>query len=155
MQALWRAGGELRVADLAKATGLEPSSLYNTFGSRDALVVRCLDRYREHIVGRTSGATPGDRLRAWFSAVVAPDEDPPGCLIAAMADSSGAPDLREVIATRLGDIRAYLRSEAGDPEIGDVLFALHLGLDHLARTTDDPPALAAVADRALDALIPE
>lgn len=35
------------IQDISDAVGLGPSSLYNTFGSKDALYLRCMERYKE------------------------------------------------------------------------------------------------------------
>ena len=46
MRAFWQAGYEATsVTDLERATGLNKSSLYNAFGSKEGLYLRCLDRY--------------------------------------------------------------------------------------------------------------
>ena len=46
VQLFWDKGYEATsVADIAAATGLNKSSLYNAFGSKDALFERALDRY--------------------------------------------------------------------------------------------------------------
>jgi AcrR family transcriptional regulator len=46
MMAFWRRGYEATsVCELEQATGLNKSSLYNAFESKEGLFVRCLDRY--------------------------------------------------------------------------------------------------------------
>ncbi|MEX2481401.1 MAG: TetR family transcriptional regulator [Gammaproteobacteria bacterium] len=53
MQTFWSRGYEATaLPDLLAATGLSRSSLYQTFGSKQALFERCLRRYREDLVGR-------------------------------------------------------------------------------------------------------
>lgn len=53
MQTFWSRGYEATaLPDLLAATGLSRSSLYQTFGSKQALFERCLRRYREDLVDR-------------------------------------------------------------------------------------------------------
>ncbi|MEM8645620.1 MAG: helix-turn-helix domain-containing protein, partial [Pseudomonadota bacterium] len=48
MRAFWQRGYEATsLSDLEAATGLNKSSLYNAFESKEALFVRCLERYSE------------------------------------------------------------------------------------------------------------
>ena len=48
MMAFWRSGYEATsVSDLESATGLNKSSLYNTFVSKEELFIRCLQRYMQ------------------------------------------------------------------------------------------------------------
>jgi len=50
MQTFWSRGFEATaLPDLLAATGLSRSSLYQTFGSKQALFERCLRRYRDHL----------------------------------------------------------------------------------------------------------
>lgn len=52
VQLFWTQGYEATsMADIVDATGLSKSSLYNTFGSKDELFKKALDRYIEHRTG--------------------------------------------------------------------------------------------------------
>src|SRR3954447_26234557 len=60
----WRAGyADTSVDDLSRATGLNRSSIYSSFGDKDTLFLRCLDRY---------AARNGDKYDAALSGA-APD----------------------------------------------------------------------------------
>jgi TetR/AcrR family transcriptional regulator, transcriptional repressor for nem operon len=57
MQTFWSRGYEATaLPDLLAATGLSRSSLYQAFGSKQALFERCLRRYREKIAGSMQAA---------------------------------------------------------------------------------------------------
>ena len=60
LELFWDEGFEAAsMADIAEATGLNKSSLYNTFGSKDELFYRVLERYidvRQRILAETLGA---------------------------------------------------------------------------------------------------
>ena len=53
MQCFWHKGySATSMKDLERATGLTPSSLYNSFESKDGLFLRTVDFYIEHVVRR-------------------------------------------------------------------------------------------------------
>lgn len=98
---LFRERGFERVSlkEMEARTGLNRSSLYNTFGGKDALFARALDRYLEEVEGRILApleeGTEGiadlhafvDRLTVWFSA----PEAGAGCLMVnSMVEFGGA-----------------------------------------------------------------
>jgi len=60
MLAFWRRGYDHTSADvLAAATGLGPSSLYNTFGSKRGLFLAALDHYNDMLADRLAPLTRG------------------------------------------------------------------------------------------------
>ena len=69
MVRFWRAGyADTSLDDLSRATGLNRSSIYSSFGDKDSLYLRCLDRYAAGYGDRyeqalSSGAS-GEPLRA-------------------------------------------------------------------------------------------
>lgn len=90
----WENGYEAAdMATLCKRMGLSKPSLYNAFGSKDALFVRALERYRATITRQNLDAlhdaeTPALALRAYFESVarnVSGQNGPCGCLIACVA----------------------------------------------------------------------
>lgn len=55
MLVFWRRGfAGTSIADLVEATGVQRQSLYNTFGDKQALFARALDRYRERAAHLTA-----------------------------------------------------------------------------------------------------
>jgi len=87
MELFWENGFEATSAqDLVDRTGLNRSSLYNTFGSKQELYLRALDHYRQQDAGAV------DRLLDRFDSAQAairhlleqaiPDDDPRGCFVA-------------------------------------------------------------------------
>jgi len=88
--------------DLGDALGLNPSSLYRTFGDKHGLFLRVLDRYLESEAERSGAvlAGPGsvhDLLCAWLLSMLnetpgLPDSTPFGCLVLNTASEFGASD---------------------------------------------------------------
>ena len=62
------------VADLVKATGLQPGSLYGRFGSKEGLFLECLEHYSamaDELRGAHADlASPLARLRSFYDAMV-------------------------------------------------------------------------------------
>jgi TetR/AcrR family transcriptional repressor of nem operon len=87
MELFWEQGFEATSAqDLVDHTGLNRSSLYNTFGSKQELYLRALDHYRQQ-----DADALGQLLEQFDSARGAirhlleqalPDDDPRGCFVA-------------------------------------------------------------------------
>ncbi|CAM2795830.1 TetR/AcrR family transcriptional regulator [Streptomyces albus] len=93
----WREGyADTSLDDLSRATGLNRSSLYSSFGDKDRLFLRCLDlyatRYGEKYEAALASAAsdPVAAVRAFFDVTlerIADPELPDGCLIAQSAMS--------------------------------------------------------------------
>ncbi|MDI6407984.1 TetR/AcrR family transcriptional regulator [Streptomyces albus] len=91
----WREGyADTSLDDLSRATGLNRSSLYSSFGDKDRLFLRCLDlyatRYGEKYEAALASAAsdPVAAVRAFFDVTlerIADPELPDGCLIAQSA----------------------------------------------------------------------
>jgi TetR/AcrR family transcriptional regulator, copper-responsive repressor len=87
----WRAGyADTSLDDLSRATGLNRSSIYSSFGDKDALFLRCLDRYAARYgemydnALSCAAAEPVAALRAFFDvtlARIAVPDVPDGCLV--------------------------------------------------------------------------
>ena len=112
MVQFWRAGyADTSLDDLSRATGLNRSSIYSSFGDKDTLYLRCLDRYaarygnrydRPFMCGR--GTAPA--VRAFFDVTlerIADPELPDGCLIAQSA--MAVPVLSPSVAARQAGAR--------------------------------------------------
>lgn len=122
MVQFWRAGyADTSLDDLSRTTGLNRSSLYSSFGDKDSLYLRCLDRYAARYGTRYDQALshaseePLQAVRAFFEVTlqrIADPDVPDGCLIAQTA--MAAPALSPTIATRaieaLGLQHARLRT---------------------------------------------
>ena len=122
MVQFWRAGyADTSLDDLCGATGLNRSSLYSSFGDKDALYLHCLNRYAVRYGDRyeqaLSGAA-GEPLRAvqaFFEVTldrIADPDVPDGCLTAqtVMATPVLSPAIAARAAEAVGLQRARLRT---------------------------------------------
>ncbi|WP_327665213.1 TetR/AcrR family transcriptional regulator [Streptomyces sp. NBC_00498] len=172
MAQFWRAGhADTSVDDLSRATGLNRSSLYSSFGDKDALYLRCLDRYAARYGTRYDQALsraseePLQAVRAFFEVTlqrIADPDVPDGCLVAQTAMSS--PALSPAIAARateaLGLQCARLRTAltaAGLAEGDADEFAVHLAavnqsLAVMSRAGTSQKELRTVVDISMRAL---
>ncbi|BDE43910.1 TetR family transcriptional regulator [Streptomyces lividans] len=172
MVQFWRAGyADTSLDDLSRTTGLNRSSLYSSFGDKESLYLRCLDRYAarygsryDHALSRAS-EEPLRAVRAFFEVTlerIADPEVPDGCLIAQTA--MAAPVLGPAIAARaveaLGLQRARLRTaldaaRLAEDEADD--FAVHMtavnqSLAVMSRTGASRQQLRTVVDISMSAL---
>ncbi|MFD0482048.1 TetR/AcrR family transcriptional regulator [Kineococcus sp. GCM10028916] len=95
MVQFWRAGyADTSLDDLSRVTGLNRSSIYSSFGGKDELFLRCLDRYATRYGEKYDAAlscAASDvvaALRAFFDVTherIADPDLPDGCLIAQTA----------------------------------------------------------------------
>ncbi|WP_327668772.1 MULTISPECIES: TetR/AcrR family transcriptional regulator [unclassified Streptomyces] len=172
MAQFWRAGhADTSVDDLSRATGLNRSSLYSSFGDKDALYLRCLDRYAARYGTRYDQALsraseePLQAVREFFEVTlqrIADPDVPDGCLVAQTAMSS--PALSPAIAARateaLGLQCARLRTAltaAGLAEGDADDFAVHLAavnqsLAVMSRAGTSQKQLRTVVDISMRAL---
>ncbi|MDX3315711.1 TetR/AcrR family transcriptional regulator [Streptomyces sp. ME03-5684b] len=172
MVQFWRAGyADTSLDDLSRATGLNRSSLYSSFGDKESLYLRCLDRYAarygsryDHALSRAS-EEPLRAVRAFFEVTlerIADPDVPDGCLIAQTA--MAAPVLGPAIAARaveaLGLQGARLRAaldtaRLAEDEADD--FAVHMtavnqSLAVMSRTGASRQQLRTVVDISMSAL---
>lgn len=149
----------------------EPQLLYSSFGDKDALYLRCLDRYAarygdsyDQALSRAS-EEPLQAVRAFFEVTlqrIADPDVPDGCLVAQTAMSS--PALSPAIAARateaLGLQCARLRTALGAAQLaeGDADdFAVHLAavnqsLAVMSRAGTSQKQLRTVVDISMRAL---
>ncbi|WP_399922071.1 TetR/AcrR family transcriptional regulator [Streptomyces kanamyceticus] len=182
MHAFWANGYEATsTQDLCEATGLGRSSIYNTFSSKHDLFRRALARYMETMNASQIDILedverPGlERVRALLARVIEgefehrKDGHSIGCLTVnttvelAARDPEAAAMLERDLAARLTMLRTAIRSGQRD---GDI--TAERGADTLARYVNaviggmrvaaqggaDRATLEAIAETALDALIP-
>ncbi len=131
MDAFWRNGaGATTTRDLERELGINPSSLYNAFGSKDGLIAEVLGRYRErmdaHVLAPLADATGGleaiddffARLAHWLTR-----DGCRGCLVSRLVAEGG--DHGETVTRMIRDhgrgLRAGLRSAlAGAAASGEI-----------------------------------
>lgn len=168
----WRAGyAGTSVDDLSRATGLNRSSIYSSLGDKDALFLRCLDRYAVRYGGRYDAAlacAPADPLsavRAFFDVTLKRIADPAlpdGCLVAqsAMAipvlSPGAAARAKEALDFQHSRLRAALK--AGRMADQDAAaFAVHIAavnqsLAVMSSAGASPAQLTAIVSVTVDAL---
>ena len=166
LQLFWEKGYEATaLADIVEASGLNKSSLYNAFGSKDRLYALALDRYlelRQSVITDvlTDGQHGLDDLRNFLDLVRAETDAEVGrlgCLAVNTGTEFGStdPDMVEA-STRFRDtmrtaLRATLRraAAAGEIEAGTVerdvavLLAFMLSLSVIARSGASPEEIDA------------
>ncbi|MFF3017294.1 TetR/AcrR family transcriptional regulator [Streptomyces sp. NPDC057939] len=172
MARFWRAGyADTSLDDLSRATGLNRSSIYSSFGDKDSLYLRCLDRYAARYGIRYDEALscaseePLRAVRAFFEVTlqrIADPDVPDGCLVAQTA--MAAPALSPTIAARaieaLDAQHARLRTALSAARLaeGDADdFAVHLtavnqSLAVMSRTGSSQEQLRTVIDISMSAL---
>ncbi|MER6211704.1 TetR/AcrR family transcriptional regulator [Streptomyces sp. NPDC001642] len=172
MVQFWRAGyAATSVDDLSRATGLNRSSIYSSLGDKDALFLRCLDRYAARYGEKYDAALsnaasePLAAVRAFFDVTlerIADPELPDGCLIAqsAMAiptlSTAVAAHTKEALGFQRSRLRAALKAGRLPDQDADA-FAEHMAavnqsLAVMSRAGASPTQLASVVSVTLDAL---
>jgi AcrR family transcriptional regulator len=150
----WTRGyDDTSVNDLLEATGLGRASLYSTFGGKDELLLRVLERYRQRLdalEGKLLLPPSGlAGLRAFFREAVelATCSDGKGCLIVQTAGSAAArsrsvaKELDRLVAARRRALRRALqvardRGELREGDLDDLvtfLLTLATGVSGAAR----------------------
>lgn len=166
----WRAGyANTSVDDLSRVTGLNRSSLYSSFGDKDALFLRCLDRYVTRYGERYDAALSSTdkvatALRAFFEVTlqrIADPEVPDGCLIVQSILSTPvlspgvAERTQEAAALQPSRVLAALRARGlPDPDaelLAAYVTAVNQSLAVMSRTGAGPGQLRAVVDVAMTA----
>ncbi|MBZ6285520.1 TetR/AcrR family transcriptional regulator [Streptomyces olivaceus] len=168
----WRSGyADTSLDDLSRATGLNRSSIYSSLGDKDALFLRCLDRYATRYADKFDAALscaaedPVAAVRAFFDVTLGRIADPAvpdGCLMAqsVMASPALSPSVAEHVKELFGLQRPRLRTalKAGgmsDENAED--FAVHVAavnqsLAVMGRAGSSPEQLRAIVGVTVDAL---
>lgn len=177
LDVFWHQGYEATsVQDLVDATGLSRASLYNTFGSKHALYVDALRRYRMERQGvlrhLTADAPPLQALRSVLEqvadeAAACPNDG--SCLLTNTATERGASDdaaarevrtgfrhLEDALTEVLSRGHASGSIQTTTPPAAQARFLLTTiqGIRVLASTCPERDALQDVVDTALCALTP-
>ncbi|MFD3582397.1 TetR/AcrR family transcriptional regulator [Streptomyces sp. NPDC058683] len=173
MVQFWRAGyADTSLDDLSGATGLNRSSLYSSFGDKESLYLRCLDRYAVRYGDRYDQAlscgAAGESLRAvraFFEVTlqrIADPDVPDGCLVAQTAMAT--PVLSPAIAARaieaVGLQHARLRTALNTAELteGDAenyathITAVNQSLAVMSRARASQEQLRTIVDISMNAL---
>ncbi len=170
MVQFWRAGyADTSLDDLSRATGLNRSSIYSSFGDKDSLYLRCLDRYAVRYGDRYEQALscgePLRAVRAFFEVTlqrIADPDVPDGCLVAQTAMAT--PVLSPAIATRaieaVGLQRARLRNALNTAELAaddaenyaTHIVAVNQSLAVMSRSRASQKQLRAIVDISMGAL---
>jgi AcrR family transcriptional regulator len=172
MHLFWRHGYEgSSVADLTRAMGITPPSLYAAFGDKRGLFRAAIDRYLggERAVVATIEAAPSAYAAARDLLIAAATGDtgeatPPGCLLASSIVCC-APELagiREEVAEIRRSIEAALRarierdiimralpSDSDATILAGHVFAVVQGMSTLAKDGADRPKLLGIAAAAM------
>jgi AcrR family transcriptional regulator len=136
MTVFWRQGYEgASLADLTRAMGINPPSLYAAFGSKEGLFRAVLERYdarRKEFMDRVLAAPDAQTVARFFLEGVAEfaadtsGRNPPGCLLLQSGLSCGDQVIPEELARHRAEKETALRvrlkaaREAGDlPESAD------------------------------------
>ncbi|MGX9226934.1 TetR/AcrR family transcriptional regulator [Streptomyces albus] len=168
----WREGyADTSLDDLSRATGLNRSSLYSSFGDKDRLFLRCLDlyaaRYGEKYEAALASAAsdPVAAVRAFFDVTlerIADPELPDGCLIAqsAMAIPVLSPGVAAQAEQALDLQYSRLRTALKAGQLSDhdaETFAVHAAavnqsLAVMSRAGASPAQLRSIVGVTIDAL---
>ncbi len=161
MTAFWRSGYEATsVSDLEEATGLNKSSLYNAYGSKEELYTRCLDRFAElysaNLVAQLDNEDFRAAIEGFFDMLVGRLESkdvPKGCLatmaamevgggdsLAATRIQNGLEQMREAFVARCRKavVDGQLPRDTDVQAMGAMILAMTRGIAVLNRGHPDP-----------------
>ncbi|MEI6202710.1 MAG: TetR/AcrR family transcriptional regulator [Enhydrobacter sp.] len=169
----WSRGYEATsVRDLGEAMGIGGASLYNAFGDKRTLFVKCLERYanrssRERMARIEEKYAPKDAIRTFLAEIIErslKDPDCKGCLLVNSALDVAPHDaaIGEAVAGYLDEIRDFFRRnidaarragtvpKAIDAEtVSGHLLGVLMGIRALTRVKPDRKLLESVARPAL------
>jgi AcrR family transcriptional regulator len=113
MEVFWRNGYEgASLAELTKAMGINPPSLYAAFGNKEGLLRAALDRYAEkraefmsHVMDAPTAYEAAARMLRGTADLQTDPASPPGCLLVqgGLACGTGAEVIPAELASRRAD----------------------------------------------------
>lgn len=169
MHLFWRHGYEATsVADLTRAMGITPPSLYAAFGDKRRLFLEAVNRYlggveaiEQRIASASSAPEAARELLVSGAVGDTGDDTPPGCLLASslVTSSTDAQAVRETLADIRRRIEAALRTRIerdiheghlppeSDPEaMAGHVFAVVQGMSTLAKDGAGRDKLMGIVD---------
>ena len=175
----WRKGVRgTSLSDIARDAGVQRGSLYNAFGSKEALILRAYDRYASKYLGSIEKAlgsgTLRERLSAFFDLTISnfrsgsPSRGCPttrGLMELAAFEGEGLEeDARQAFADLVARVTGLIESafskgvERGEFNGAPKIAALHIvtvtrGLAVLERAFDDEAQLRRIAAHTVDLLL--
>lgn len=172
MRLFWQHGYEATsIADLTRAMGITPPSLYTAFGDKRQLFRAAVDRYlggaATIVAGIAAAASARAAARDLLTAAALGDtgnDTPPGCLLASaiVSSSASAADMREELAAIRRGIEAALRARIehdvaqgvlpadSDAEaLAGLVFAVVQGMSTLAKDGAGRDKLLRIVDGAM------
>lgn len=175
MNYFWLHGYETTsVRDLADHMGITPASLYNTFGDKRSLYLRCFKHYlayRSRERSKSSERVPAiEAIEAVFREVVRvslSDKSQRGCMLVntAIGASNGDSELQEIVVKEFSTIESFffkcvkaghadgsIRHDVRPAEAAKMLLSILLGLRVLARNQPQRSVLEGAVRPALEAL---
>lgn len=158
MHAFWARGYEATsMRTLVEAMGINRASIYATFGDKQALFLRALERYDQlhRDAWLTSlAAKHGPRraiVQAFREAIdVALDGQSSGCFLVntALELAPHDPVVRKVVADAFRSAESFfavmLEADGRDPTLAPTLLGLFLGVRVLCRCRPEPPLLESI-----------
>ena len=172
LEVFWSKGfAATSMQDLVDEMGINRGSLYGTFGDKDRLYARALDRYSHQQGAELLGALEVDeavqeRLRRYLVALVT-EPDGRGCFLVntACERSYESRSSRHAVATAIEATRGLLVDAMGDADASgelrpgvesevaaETVLTLMQGLQVLTKTGADADSLTPVIDQSLGAL---
>jgi len=168
----WQQGyGPTTMQDLAEASGVLRGSLYNAYGSKEALFLRAYARYTERYLAAVDAelAQPDveQALRGFFNYLIdSMRKERRGCMTtkAAVDEQAGAKPIRRAVRELLAALEARLlvrlsqrdarsRLSIAPEAAAQLLVTLTRGIVVMERVHGDVASLRATAEAALAALL--
>jgi AcrR family transcriptional regulator len=123
IEVFWAKGYEgASLADLTKAMGINPPSLYAAFGDKEGLFIAAVRRYHENVQescpfeGAGSARSAMQGLLTEFATLFTDRSHPPGCLgvMAMTTATTASPKLQKFLAEQRAEAKAGMRERLHD-----------------------------------------
>jgi len=118
MEVFWSRGYEgASLADLTKAMGINPPSLYAAFGDKENLFIEAVQRYHENVrqscpyAGEPTARAAVERLLSELATLFTDRSHPAGCLavMAMITSTTSSARLQKMLADERANAKARLR----------------------------------------------
>jgi TetR/AcrR family transcriptional regulator, transcriptional repressor for nem operon len=129
MNLFWQRGySNTSMKDVVKATGVQPGSLYGTFGDKEKLFQQALSKYTQDFfrASMPRNKPPLECIELWFehlAEAMTNDPNQKGCLIinTAMERDAHSPSTIAIIEDRLDEIESFFRQNLNQAKLsGDL-----------------------------------